>query len=1251
MTDTVTPPAARRLARGRLRWPARALAALVLLAILSWLAVPAAVRRIGQAQGTEALGRALRIGDAHFNPLTLELRLDDVALAGAQAGEPDTATLAHLVLNFEWRSLWQRAPVLNAVRLEAPRIRIARTSAGHFDVDDILARLARRPAAPADAPPARFAVYNIQVEGGSIAFDDRVVHDRHQVDELALGVPFVSNLPGDTDVKVQPRLRFVLDGARYDSLAQATPFRTERSGNVELHTGAVALGPWLPYWPAALGWRPTQGALKIDASLAFDAPPRGAPRVVLAGEAALDDLAVVDAAGEPLVAWRRLALHVDELRPFEQKLALRQVALAGLELPLARDARGSLNLLRALAGGAPASAAAPAAPASAPATPWTVRVAAIDVDDAHVAWRDGAVSPPAQYDVRQLRAHVADLRWPLPAGPAAAASAPASAPVQVAAAAPGEAVRVHVEGRWLAGVPPAAAAAASAPADGGFVVDGRLGARRSEVDVALERIALAPLRPYVAPYWTPATEGLLSTRVRLDFDGAPGAVPPVIEVAELGVDGLRLHEPGRAAAALAWQRATISGLSVDLARRRVALASAALSQPELWLERDAAGMLNAARWMPAAASASAPASAPAGAAWQARVGSVAIAGGRVHWRDTPAAGPVALDVDALQLAVGGVGWPAAAGERSSVRLAARLTPGNRSGTVSAGLLDFDGRVGLAPVSWDGRLRAERIPVHAVDAYLADASPLQLLHADAGWRGSVQGELTAAGPRLHAKGDALLTDLHARARRVPDPANAPADDLLAWQSLGARGTELTLAPGKPPVAVVEGVTLAGAFARLVVTEQGHFNLTDLAPAPAAAASAPAPVAVAATAPSAADAAPDIRIGGIAWTDARIEYSDRFVRPNYSAELSDVQGTLGAFSARAPELAALQLKGRVAGTGVLDVQGRLNPLARPLALEVRARAADIELAPLSPYAAKYAGYAIERGKLTMDLRYSVAPDGRLEAANQVVLNQLTFGERVDSPSATKLPVLFAVALLKDRNGVIDVNLPIGGSINDPDFSVGGIVVKIVVNLLTKALTAPFALLAGGGHEDLSQALFVPGTARPADGAEATFDKVAHALQDRPALQLTITGLADADQEHAALQAAALDARLVGLRRSELLQAGEADPPAAPEVSAADRTRLVKRLYQDTKLADKPRNLVGLAKDVPQAEMEQRLATGLPLAADAARELAVRRAIVVRDALAARGLSNERMFVASPKVHGAGSAEPGAWQPHAQLELSAR
>lgn len=373
--------------------------------------------------------------------------------------------------------------------------------------------------------------------------------------------------------------------------------------------------------------------------------------------------------------------------------------------------------------------------------------------------------------------------------------------------------------------------------------------------------------------------------------------------------------------------------------------------------------------------------------------------------------------------------------------------------------------------------------------------------------------------------------------------------------------------------------------------------------------------------------DVRVGGIRLTNGRVDFTDRFVRPNYSAELTDLNGRLGAFGSASREMADVQLTGRVAGTGRLDIGGRINPTVKPLALDVQARAADIELSPLSPYAGKYAGYGIERGKLSVDVAYRIDADGRLEANNRVVLNQLTFGERIDSPTATKLPVLLAVALLKDLNGVIDVNLPVSGSLNDPEFSIGGLIGKLIVNLLAKALTSPFALLAGGGGEESNQVDFAPGTATLNSASAQTLDKVARALTERPALKMTIVGTADLAGERDAWQRAQLEARLLAERRKELLRTG-AEPDAAMALNADDRARLLKALYQQAEIPGRPRNVPGLAKDIPPAQMEALLRQQIPATPEAMRELAQQRGLVVRDALVAKGLPSERLFLGAPK-----------------------
>jgi hypothetical protein len=280
--------------------------------------------------------------------------------------------------------------------------------------------------------------------------------------------------------------------------------------------------------------------------------------------------------------------------------------------------------------------------------------------------------------------------------------------------------------------------------------------------------------------------------------------------------------------------------------------------------------------------------------------------------------------------------------------------------------------------------------------------------------------------------------------------------------------------------------------------------------------------------------------------------------------------------------------------------------------------------------------------------------------VVLNQLTFGDKIESKDATKLPVLLAVALLKDRNGVIDINLPISGSVNDPKFSVGGIIVKVIINLLVKAVTAPFSLLAGGGgSDDLSVVEFRPGTAIVTSAGAAAIDKVAKALTERPALKMTVTGACDPVGERDAYQHAAIETRILAEQRREGLRAGvpaavpasgAGSAPAAPALSESEHTRLLTQVYKDTDIPNKPRNAIGFAKEIPPAEMEALLKTRTPVSDDAMRELALQRGLAVRDALIAKGLPNERLFLAAPKLRAAADQSEASWTPRVQLTLSA-
>jgi Domain of Unknown Function (DUF748) len=1234
--QAATAPRRSRALRGLLGF----VAVLLLLWLLAWLAVPPIVKSQAEQRLSALLGREVRIGRIGFSPWSLTLTVEQFSVGAAAGAAAAQLSVERVTANADLRSVLRLAPVIEALEIETPVLRVARVADGRYDFDDIIERFAMAPAEPANNDkPARFALYNLKLQGGSVEFDDRPVQRMHRLQELQVALPFLSNLPSDVAIDVLPRLAFKLNGAAFDSGAQSKPFAQDRASQIDLRITDFDLAPWLPYVPAGLPLKPARGKLATKLQVQFALAADGAPRLTLRGHASLGDAAFVAAGGAsaPAVAWRHLDVALGDVQPLARKIALGDVTLGGAQIDARRDAQGRINLV-------PASSAAPA-PAPAASSPqrddksaWQISVARFALNQARIDWHDAAMHPAAALRIEPLDLQIGAVRWPFEA----------PAPIKLSAR------LAALDAPGSAGAQPAT-----------LTLEGQAADRAADARAELNGLELKWLEPYLATALAARLEGRASARAALTWAAGERAR---LELADVNatLDQVRLLDganPARPQLSVA--SIVLADGAVDLAAQQVKLGSLKIERPSLALARDAQGRWNAAQWLrkseaePAAPARDAAAAAP----WRLQLGELQLSAGEFRLDDLrPSAAPSepVRSRGALNASVRDLAWPD--GPPAKTQLQLRVSPSvAAAGARSAGgRIDWNGSVAPAPLAARGTLRIERFPLHAFEPYLSAAAAglnVTLLRGEIDWRGNI-----ALAPRADAqwdasaKGNARITDLRLHERSPSGASSRGGDELLTWQAFTLDGLALDLRAGAKPKLQIASAALTDFYSRLVITEDGRFNLRDVAAAPPAegAASAPPPAAVAvAQAASASTATPgaglpiEIRIGGVKLANGKVDFTDRFIRPNYSAALTELNGSLGAFDSTTRDMATLALKGRAAGTALLEISGSLNPTARPLALDIHAKATDLELAPLSPYAGRYAGYAIERGKLSMDVAYKIDPDGKLDARNQVILNQLTFGDKVESPDATKLPVLLAVALLKDRNGVIDINLPISGSINDPQFSVFGLVLKVIGNLLAKALTAPFALLAGGGGEDLSYVGFEPGTTTFNDAGRATLDKVAKALADRPALRMTVTGASDPQSEREAIQQASLDARIAAEQRRDALRADAAADAPLPALTPAQREALVKRIYGGSKLPNKPRNAIGIARDIPTPEMEALLRGATLVTSDSARELALQRGLAVRDALVAKGLPSERLFLAAPKLRASGE-DDAAWSPRVQLAL---
>jgi len=298
-------------------------------------------------------------------------------------------------------------------------------------------------------------------------------------------------------------------------------------------------------------------------------------------------------------------------------------------------------------------------------------------------------------------------------------------------------------------------------------------------------------------------------------------------------------------------------------------------------------------------------------------------------------------------------------------------------------------------------------------------------------------------------------------------------------------------------------------------------------------------------------------------------------------------------------------------------------------------DIELPPASPYTGKYAGYAIDKGKLDLALAYKIA-NRKLDAQNKLLLDQFTFGDKVDSPDAVKLPVRLAVALLKDRRGVIDVDLPIAGSLDDPEFKVWGAILKVLGNLVVKAVTAPFSLIAAafGGGDELSRIDFAAGTSALDGTAQKRLATLGRALRERPGISFEIEGGADPKLDREGLRRLVYERKLKARKMAALVQSGAAVASVDDlTIDPGERGALLEAAYKEEKFA-KPKNGVGLEKTLAPAEMESLMLSNTRVEDDDLKALALRRATAVQSALAkAVPGGASRLFLVTPRLGGPG------------------
>ncbi|VVM81633.1 hypothetical protein PS619_02343 [Pseudomonas fluorescens] len=669
------------------------------------------------------------------------------------------------------------------------------------------------------------------------------------------------------------------------------------------------------------------------------------------------------------------------------------------------------------------------------------------------------------------------------------------------------------------------------------------------------------------------------------------------------------------------ERLDVSETSVDLAKQQVVVGKIRSNKLETWAALEADGQLDWQKLFasqpskPAAKAAAEPANTPAAAdspkaeptapskPWQVLLKDVQLRNYTVHLADRSAQPAVALDITPLNVDL--QDFDSLNGSPFKLKL--------DSGVGKQGKIMADGTVNLAPVNAQLNVKIQDIDLRVAQSYI---NPFIRLELRSGMLGSdLKVNLKSTEPlALSVTGRAQIDQLHTL-------DTLKTRDFLKWQQVVVEGLNYQHGDSLS----IDKVNLFQPYVRFMINDDRTTNIDDLLiPQPADSG------AKTTTAKPASNEKPlGIHIGGIAINDGSANFADFSLTPNFATAVQQLNGQIGTIDSRQAKPASVDIKGKVDRYAPVTIKGAVNPFDPMASLDIATSFKRVELTTLTPYSGKFAGYRIRKGRLNLDLHYLITK-GQLKAENKVVVEQLQLGEKVDSPDAVSLPLKLAIALLKDVDGKISIELPVTGDLNNPQFSVMPIVWQTLRNLIVKAAAAPFkmigGLISGGSSQDLGTVSFAPGSSELSKDAEAALIKLSQALKERPALRLEIEGTAAKSSDGPLLAEQRLEREYQYNYYKMLQRRGDKVPAQASllQVPDSEKGPLLEGIYRTRLKTQPPAEWKDLGKEERTAKMREGVIQFWSGSDVLLRQLGQDRASSIKDYLVDKGqLADDRVY----------------------------
>ncbi len=1143
--------------------------------LIGFYIVPAVIKSISEKQLTKSLNRPVYIKKVKMNPYKLIMHAEGIVIIDKDRRD-DFITLNELFVDLEISSIWKLGLVLEELKITRPSVSLIRYGGASFNFSDLIEGKETEPEPEAESKPFLFSLNNIRIVDGSIHLRDLEKNRENHITGLMINIPFISDFPDHLEMDSQPVISGRLNETPFLFQGKTKPFHDSLETTFNIDIDDLDIPYYMLYVPFKLNFLIDRGLLVTRLIISHIRYKEKPPSVNLKGDITLKDIDIQDTEGSSVIKLPFIKTSISTFEILSKELQITEVDIRSPELNINRDASGTLNLLSLLPEIGEEQAQDEEGEQS---EPLSINLEKFRIGSGKIGFSDLSIEEPFRTDLKLNQLTVKNFKN----------IGDEKADFQLSLKTEKNEV-VELSGNFI------------------------FSALKSTGRINLKNIDPAKYSPYYSDsILFDINDAALSVSTKYQYAKTEKGPGLKFTDAIVSVESLVLIKRDEEKEFLKIPALSIKNTAIDLTEKRVVIGDVATRKGMLFVKRLNTGDINLQTLFPPRSglkeSSAEDRDIEVDKPWVVKLVNLSAENYMVNLKDSVPTDPAAMLADNINLKI--KNFSTEKNKKSNFSLSLRL---NEKGTIST-----NGAFSIEPLFADLKFNLDGIEIKPFQPYFTDIVNIIITDGSISSKNGLILDFTEEGLKGKITGE-VRSDNFASIDKLHS------NDFLKWESLQLDNLDLTLDPVK---AYIDKLDLNNFYSRLIVNPDGTLNVATIVKQ-GAEEETPAVEAKRDDKVDPGEEKP-IEIGKIAISGGEINFTDRFIKPNYSANLHDLEGDISGLSTDKEMLADVDIRGSLEGHAPLTINGKINPLSKYLYVDLKAEVKDFELSPVTPYSGKYVGYAIEKGKLFLAVKYNVK-NNKIDADQKVLLDQLTLGNEVDSPDAISLPIKLGIALLKDRQGRIDLDIPVTGDLDDPEFNYGHVVFDVIVNLITKIVTSPLAILGGafGGGEELSYMDFSYGDVSISEENTKKLDTLITILYERPGLNLEIAGEVDRVKDTEVLRKIFFERKLKSQKLKYILKKGQ--PPVDVDevvIESKEYKKYLKKAYKAEKFP-KPKNFLGFNKMLPVPEMEKLIYQHLEVTDSDLRQLAMERSKEVKNYISkSEKVKPERIFMIEPNL----------------------